>query len=325
MDDAATPLAEVEGVDAEAATAFSLVGDETRLSILVALWAAYDPHAADNAVSFSALRDRVGIRQGAQFNYHLDQLVDHFVEKSDAGYELRRAGFRLVRSVIAGIGRSPPAEDPTEIDVDCPQCGAATAVLYRDEWLYLVCTNCAGFFEGEDRPAGMLSGMGFDAAGLVDRDAAEQWRAGWQVGKAAFQQGLEGVCDACSGPMQRSLAVCRDHDPDGVCSNCGRQPAAIARFECPVCKQHHEVPPRTLVIHHPAVIAFYHDRGVAFQYADTGVAGVQERGELIAGHEQSVVGMDPPRVRVTIEYAGDELAVTLDEDVAVVDTDLATG
>jgi DNA-binding transcriptional ArsR family regulator len=48
------------------AEAFSVVANETRLSILEALWRA--PHSP---VSFSELRQRVGMADSAQFNYHL--------------------------------------------------------------------------------------------------------------------------------------------------------------------------------------------------------------------------------------------------------------
>lgn len=40
----------------EVTEAFELLSDETRLAILFALWEAYDPNVADNALPFSALR-----------------------------------------------------------------------------------------------------------------------------------------------------------------------------------------------------------------------------------------------------------------------------
>jgi hypothetical protein len=81
------------GAAGERATeAFATLGNETRLSILLALWEAYEPFVATNAVAFSELRERVGMRDSGQFNYHLDKLRGHFVRKTDAGYELRRAG-----------------------------------------------------------------------------------------------------------------------------------------------------------------------------------------------------------------------------------------
>jgi len=62
--------------------AFSLVANETRMDVLKALW------EADGPRSFSALRERVGVRDSGQFNYHLGKLVGHFVRKTADGYRL---------------------------------------------------------------------------------------------------------------------------------------------------------------------------------------------------------------------------------------------
>ena len=45
----------------EPAEAFALLGNETRMDILQALWEAHDPFAERNGLAFSGLFDRVGI------------------------------------------------------------------------------------------------------------------------------------------------------------------------------------------------------------------------------------------------------------------------
>lgn len=87
---------------------------------------------------------------------------------------------------------------------------------------------------------------------------------------------------------------------------------------CRVCKNHHAAPPSTLVVHHPAVVAFYYERGVALQYEVENVERVRRRSELVAEHEQTVVSTDPPRVEVTVRYEGDERRLTLDGELDVV-------
>ena len=67
---------------------FKLLGNETRLAILLALWEAFDPFDPKNGVSFTALRDRAGLPQGAQFGSHLDKLAGRLVEKTAEGYVL---------------------------------------------------------------------------------------------------------------------------------------------------------------------------------------------------------------------------------------------
>jgi hypothetical protein len=61
--------------------------DETRLGILEALW-----EVADRPVRFSELFTDTELDDSAQFNYHLQQLTDKFVVKTEAGYDLSHTG-----------------------------------------------------------------------------------------------------------------------------------------------------------------------------------------------------------------------------------------
>ena len=340
-----SPLDAVAGDDATRATeAFAVLGDETRLAVLLALWEAYDPGSPDEGVPFSELRERVGVRDSGRFNYHLDRLEGRFVRRTGEGYALRRSGQQLVRTVVAGTGIEEPTLEPTEIDADCPFCGAPLAVTHEDEWLYKVCTECPGAYEGDDGgPDGYLAGAALPPAGLTGRSPEEAWAAALTRAYQDTKTLVEGVCDQCSGPVDRSLHVCEDHDHTGsgvdaddtdtdtdtdagtgVCGTCGRRFAAVAVVTCRVCKNYHAMPPRTLVVNHPAVVAFYHERGVDVQYDLDDVESVRRRTELVAGHEQEVVSTDPPRVLVTVAYEGDELRLTVDGDLNVVEADEET-
>jgi hypothetical protein len=70
--------------------AFALPGNETRVEMLRTLG------DADEPMSFTELFDQVGASDSSQFNYHLDKLAGHLVRSSDDGYELQRAGDRLI-------------------------------------------------------------------------------------------------------------------------------------------------------------------------------------------------------------------------------------
>ena len=72
--------------------AFSALGNQTRMQILLALWRAYDPFASDNAVPFSELFEAVGVDDSGQFNYHLGKLRERFVTRRETGYELTPVG-----------------------------------------------------------------------------------------------------------------------------------------------------------------------------------------------------------------------------------------
>ncbi|MFC7044527.1 winged helix-turn-helix domain-containing protein [Halobacteriaceae archaeon GCM10025711] len=182
-DAAESPLEAASGAAGQRATeAFSVLGHETRLAILLALWEAYEPFEDDNAVSFAELRKRVGMSDGSQFNYHLQQLVGQFVRQTDDGYELRRAGHQLVRTVIAGAGIQDPVLEPTEVDQACYLCGGSTVVSYRDEMLFWACTECDGLKDAANGPAGVLAGREFDPAGFTDRSPEELLNAAWTGG-----------------------------------------------------------------------------------------------------------------------------------------------
>ena len=317
-DASTSPLETVAGAAGpEAAQAFKRLANEKRLAILVALWEIDEPFEEDDAVPFSVLRKHVGMRDKGQFNYHLDLLTGHFVEQTDEGYKLRRAGHQLVQTVIAGTGLKDHSFGPTEIDRDCYLCGAPTLVTYDDDWLYWVCTQCDGLFHSDGVPEGALAGVAFDPAGFVGRNPEAVLNAAWTG--VNYQSPLGGVCDACSGPMDSWLHLCDEHATEGRCPNCGWRDAAVARFRCTVCKWHFQVAPWWLVIGHPAVIAFYYDRGVPLQFEDGVYYQPRIESDLQTHHEQELVSVDPPRVRVTIQYTDDELRLTLDEGLNVVD------
>jgi DNA-binding transcriptional ArsR family regulator len=330
-----SPLDAVAGDDATRATeAFAALGDETRLAILLALWEACDPADPDDGVPFSALRERVGVSDSGRFNYHLDRLEGRFVRRVEAGYALRRSGRQVVRTVVAGTGIEEPTLEPTVIDADCPFCGAPLAVTYEDEWLYKVCTECQGAYEGgEAVPDGYLAGAALAPAGLTDRSPEEAWAAALTRAYQDTKTLVEGVCNECSGPVDRTLDICEAHDVDtggdgtgtgaGVCGTCGRRFAAIAVVHCRVCENYHAMPPRTLVVNHPAVVSFYHERGVDLHYDLDDVESVRRRTDLVAGHEQEVVSTDPPRVLVTVSYAGDDLRLTVEGNLNVVEVNEA--
>lgn len=306
-----------EAAGPKATEAFKQLASEKRLAILLTLWETYEPFEEDHAVPFSVLRKRVGMRDKGQFHYHLDRLEGHFVRRTDSGYELRRAGHEIVRTVIAGAGIEDVSLDLTEIDLNCYLCGAPTAVTYDDEMIFWVCTECDGLFDRDDVLRGTLAGMEFDPAGLIDRRPRESLNAAWNGG--VMQSVLGGVCDACSGPIEGWLHLCEDHAAEGLCPNCGWRDAAVARFRCALCKRHHLMVPWWLVIDHPAVVAFYFNRGVPLQYEDGVNYQPRIESNLQAHLDQELVSADPPRVRVTLQYEGDELQLTLDEKLNVVD------
>lgn len=313
----ASPLDELSAGE-HASEAFKLLGNETRLAILVTLWERYRPFNEGTPVRFSELRERVGTIDSGQFNYHLDQLTGHFVDSSGDGYELSDAGLKFVRSVIAGAGIEEPTLDPTEVDIDCKLCGGAVEVTYENGWVYVLCTECDGLWaDHDDRSRGTLAKFSLDPAGLTDRSPEEIYAAAWVTTFHKLYGMIDGVCPTCSGPIERSLEICDDHASEGLCSNCGRHVRIAAQLHCVVCKEWIRTTVGSIAKYHPAVVGFCYEHGLDLQYGFNDLEQIDRRLEL-ARSDIEPSASDPPRVEVTTELDGDEIRVTLDENLSVV-------
>lgn len=318
-----TPLEAAAGIAGpQVVNALKLLSDETRLAILLALWDGYEPYGPNEAMPFSELYDRVAVRDSANFNYHLGELTEHFVEKTDDGYHLHNSGLILVRTVIAGTGLNESTTAATELDISCTRCGdARLEISYRDGSVYLTCPECEGFTTTEEHPRGTIAVFEFDPAGLADRCPPEILAASAIRSRNNFRMMMEGVCPACSGPIDASLQLCEEHTSEtgDVCRKCGRLDSARVRCVCTVCKRKSSRPVEFTVVDHPAVISFYADHGIDIRWNADDIEGFIHRSELLWAIEHSIVSMDPVRIRVTVPCESEELQLTLDENWDVID------
>lgn len=280
------------------AEAFALVGDETRFAILEAL------AEADASVAFTELRERVGVRDSGQFNYHLRKLDGRFVAKDD-GYRLTPAGRRLVGAVLSGGFTAEFDADPVPLDAGCPRCDTALAVRFEESRVFVVCDDCDYHVVHVDVPPAVVEDYERDAVpGVVDR---------WIK---RFVTSLDyGICPFCDGRIDRSVPVRGDPDaPDWVAEY--DYPAGV-RDACRRCGFDATSGVPVQLLHRPAVVAFYHDHGVdlreqplwAFDFEDDSTARVTAR--------------DPLRLAVDYHADGDTLTLTLDADLTVLDSRVA--
>lgn len=325
-----SPLAAAAGgVGPQVTDAFKLLSDEIRLAILLALWEAYDPQTQGNAISFSALFDRVGADDSGNFAYHLDKLVGDYVEETPEGYRLQNSGLKIVRAVIAGSGLEESHLPPTPIPRSCYHCGGPVKLSYEDERLYQTCTECEGNIgphSTERSPVGTLVVYDdFNPAGLADRSPEDVFVAGTIEYVHALKLLIRGVCPECSGLVEQSLHICESHDapPGELCPACGTSMRggwneARVSYVCSVCKRGASYPAWAAVHDHPAVVAFYHEHGfdMTFGLDDPEACGrLWER----LTKDQTLVATDPVRIRVTVSYDGAELSLTLDGSLTVID------
>lgn len=306
----------------EATEAFSMLGNETRLSILLGLWEAFKPFAEENALSFSELRERVGMPDSGQFNYHLNKLTDHFIRETESGYEIRDSGQKFVRTVIAGTGLENESVRPADLDLACNRCGSALVkISYNEETLYLTCPSCEGFATSDKFPPGTLAIWPLAPAGLAHREPAELLVAAAVTANNRLRMKMEGVCPDCSGTIDTSLKSCEDHRPsnEDVCANCGNRDSVRVRYVCSVCKSPNSVPVQTAVHDHPAVVSFYWDHDVDITYPTDDPSGFYQIWGYFWKQTHTLVSTDSVRIRVTVPCEGDELRLLLDEDLNVIE------
>ncbi|MEF8838890.1 MAG: hypothetical protein V5A24_02280 [Haloarculaceae archaeon] len=125
------------------------------------------------------------------FSYQLDNLMDHFIRKTDEGDALRQPGRRVVVAVLSGAVTETPRIEPTRIDRSCPSCGASVEIRYTEARLEGYWTECAGVERATrsagtsaDGADGLLGQLPLPPAGIEDRGVAEVEDAAWTWGSA---------------------------------------------------------------------------------------------------------------------------------------------
>lgn len=265
---------------------FALLANETRMAILQALG-----ETPGEAVSFTTLRERVHEGDSGKFNYHLRKLLDHFVRRTDAGYELTLAGQQIVGALTAGTYNASVSLEPIPVESPCPRCGGDLVAGYEDEHVRIRCTDCDDFVNQFPFPPGTLDQ--FDALELPA--AFDRWL------RALFGRGLAGFCPNCAGRLEARLEA--TDDPDRL---------VRLRHRCERCGDVIEASPSVLLDHHPAGIAFYHDHG----HDVTATPSWEIAGEI----EESVERLDDPlRARIRLEAGDERLVAMVDARGAVTD------
>ncbi|MCF2208297.1 helix-turn-helix domain-containing protein [Halobacterium salinarum] len=272
-----------------AADAFALLGNETRIDILQALW-----RAPERPVSFSALRKRVGMRDSAQFNYHLSKLTDHFVRSTDDGYEFQYAGEKVVRAILAGtftdrVSLSVP------ITGTCFACGETLVGQYADERLSVECAACATTYARYAFPPG----------GLRNRSDAEVAAAFDQRIRHLHCLAADGVCPECGGRMTTTLTPDDDSRLD-----------LNVRVDhtCQQCQHTLSSPVGLSLLDDATVVAFHADHGIDVTSTPHWTLG------WCVTDDTTAYDPDRDRATVTIRLDDESLTVTLDGSLSVVDT-----
>ncbi|WP_161596506.1 winged helix-turn-helix domain-containing protein [Salinigranum halophilum] len=294
------------------AEAFGALSNETRIQILRALSDAGRP------LSFSELRDRVGVRHGGKFNYHLDKLVGHFVDKVDAGYTLCQPGDWVVRAIRSGTLTGGPTVDPAEVDLACARCEVPLEVRYYHGAVRVSCPACRGTDETatvrrpeRDVDHGTVAVLPLPPAGVQGRTAMDILRAAATWTHLDALAVASGVCPTCSAAVERFVRVCEAHDAvEERCDRCGRHPAVCVEFRCANCTDGRVFDAVTALLYTPELLAFVKDHGLD---------PTADIVEWSWDYSAEVRSTDPVELRFVFALDGEELTLTVDGDLSVVD------
>ncbi|MFC6951792.1 winged helix-turn-helix domain-containing protein [Halorubellus litoreus] len=275
--------------------AFAALGDETRVAILEALVDARCEDPENPGLSFSALRERVGVADSGRFNYHLGKLRGRFVASEDGEYSLTEAGNEIVGAIFAGTYDDDVLDlDPAPLDEECPLCETPVVAHFGDGQLRVEC---------EDEHPLLVTAL--PPAAATDRSTEEIVRFAVRKTYAQLDLVTAGICSECYGHVEGEIRSV-ESDDDAL-------PAYAYHTECTRCGYVTGSVAAVAALRHPAFVAFCHDHGVT----------VQERLPWtlpgIVDDDTSAVSDDPPRYETSFELGGERLVVTLGDTGDVLD------
>ena len=297
--------------------AFSVLGNDTRIAVLRALW------EEDGPLPFAELRERVAPDDTGNFSYHLGKLAGHFVRKAEEGYVLRFAGEQVVRAVLTGTITADPTVPPEPTDERCIYCGAPVEMGYEGEAISVRCTGCGGAIGG-DFPEGTTMHFEFPPAGLIDRTREAAIDAATVLYDSKLAPMTRGVCPECAGPIDLAHEVCDDHSVDdrGYCATCETRYEVWTTFECRHCRYRRRTVMWSAALDHPGVIAFLYEHGLYERIPFRKLTW--ENARFVRDITGTVVEADPYRFRVTIPVDADRLLVEMDGGLGVLSVQRST-
>lgn len=208
-----SPDADTEVHRSRPSEAFAALSSSLRVDILREL-SAQQRQSGSDTLGFADLRRRVEVEDSGRFRYHLKQLQDTFVEKTEAGYRLTHAGLKVVAAILAGTYTGDQSLGPVELDSECPECRQPAVATYEDGRCLVTCANDHVLFTWSVPPnatANLEIPEVIDLAELLAFQAVEQ--------------ALVGVCPECYNPIPSQIRTGESARPvfQADCESCGAQ------------------------------------------------------------------------------------------------------
>lgn len=284
--------------------AFALAGNEVRMRIIKELGDAQGTRGPPATLSFGDLRSRVESRiDSGRFNYHLQQLVGHFVASVNDGYRLTPEGTTLYRSIRAGSFASHESLSPTPIASDCHFCTRSLEALYDDGRFTIRCSDCDHIYHRQTIPP---HAVGDEITGDLVRRADRYHRH-------QLLASSRGVCPVCVNDLDTRFLPAEDVTMPGKTTE---RLTVLAHASCDHCGHQHYMMVGSLLLYHPVLVSFCYDRGL-----DVTSVPVWELEFATTDRYLELVSSDPWRVVFTLTIDGDELELVVDDSLGLIDTD----
>jgi len=281
--------------------AISILGEQTRMQIIVELGEAWDEHQhQQQKLRFSELMEAVGLTDSGQFNYHLDKLVGSFVAKSDEGYWLPNPGMKLYRLIVSGTFTEREIRKDIDVD-DCPSCGGTVRATYRDDnALVFTCRDCAAGY----------AVIPFSPRGFTNRTDKDALRAAFRAFYNELRLARQGICPACDGHMETKLVDDLNERLDSLSVG-----GVISSLKCRICNNYYYSDLSSVALTTDEVQQFLRDCGLepplVREWHDVTVA---------ADESVTVAQTDPLRVEITFSVKGETIDVTFDSNHQVINS-----
>jgi hypothetical protein len=269
---------------------FGRIANGSRLAILQALW------NADEPLAYTAIKERIGMRDSGKFNYHLRELRPGFVRQTETGYELTHAGRRVIGAAVSGdytdadsvtIGPVPAG--------DCMFCDGTAEARYEEGRVIVDCPECEKLITSMPLAPIAVDGHDREALPGVFNDHVRKRITGLN----------RGFCTLCGGRVERLLTVASSHE--AVTS----RSVLDVTFTCTACGDETHLNVGGVLTDHPVVVSFLFDAGI-----DLEETYIWELRSLL-DPEATLVSEDPARLAVSVELGDDAIELTVDETVTV--------
>lgn len=273
--------------------AFALVGNEIRAEILRVL--GEKPHSEQ---TFSELHSKVDAEgDSGQFNYHLQRLVGHFIDRSDEGYRLRPRGIVLYRMIVTGIFTRHESVSSFDAGFDCHFCESSVEAIYDDGQFVVQCSNCGHDYNHTMTPPSLAD----DSQALLSRVD--------QYSRHEFLAFARGVCPVCVGNITVQFIPASEGP-----FHSGEDLSVLTRLSCSHCGARQYLSVGATLLKDPGLISFCHERGL-----DVTTTPVWELDFAATDRYVCINSTDPWEIALELTLDGDMLELVVDDNLAVIE------